>query len=86
MLAEKDWQNDPTIEMLVDFNAQPPLGIAGVEATDKGKERHGKIVFGALGVGGVKLKLHRALIGELFQSSSAVFDAEEIYAKAKMLA
>jgi len=86
LLAEKDWQYDPTIELLVDFNAQPPLGIAGVEATDKGKERHGKIVFGALGVGGLKLKLHRALIGELFESSTALFDAEEIYAKAKTLA
>lgn len=83
LLEEKDWQNDPTIELLADVNAQPPLGIGGVEATDKAKERHGKIVIGALGVGGLKLKLHRACIGQLFEASDKVLDAEEIYAQAK---
>ncbi|WP_159727895.1 NADP-dependent methylenetetrahydromethanopterin/methylenetetrahydrofolate dehydrogenase [Methylosinus sp. Ce-a6] len=83
LLEEKDWQNDPTIELIADVNAQPPLGVGGVEATDKAKERHGKIVIGALGVGGLKLKLHRACIGQLFEASDKVFDAEEIYAQAK---
>ncbi|MBU3888371.1 methylenetetrahydrofolate dehydrogenase [Methylosinus sporium] len=83
LLEEKDWQNDPTIELLADVNAQPPLGIGGVEATDKAKERHGKIVIGALGVGGLKLKLHRACISQLFEASDKVLDAEEIYAQAK---
>ncbi|MBY6240940.1 NADP-dependent methylenetetrahydromethanopterin/methylenetetrahydrofolate dehydrogenase [Methylosinus sp. Sm6] len=83
LLEEKDWQNDPTIELIADVNAQPPLGIGGVEATDKAKERHGKIVIGALGVGGLKLKLHRACIGQLFEASDKALDAEEIYAQAK---
>lgn len=83
LLEEKDWQNDPTIELIADVNAQPPLGVGGVEATDKAKERHGKIVIGALGVGGLKLKLHRACIGQLFESADKVLDAEEIYAQAK---
>jgi hypothetical protein len=83
LLEEKDWQNDPTIELIADVNAQPPLGIGGVEATDKAKERHGKIVIGALGVGGLKLKLHRACIGQLFESADKVLDAEDIYAQAK---
>jgi hypothetical protein len=69
--------------MLADVNAQPPLGIEGVEATDRGKERSGKLVFGALGIGGLKLKLHRGCIGQLFESSEQVLDAEEIYALAK---
>jgi hypothetical protein len=43
-------------------------------------------VFGALGIGGLKLKLHRACIGKLFESSEGVFDAEEIYALAKEMA
>ena len=55
--------------MVADVNAQPPLGIEGIEATDKGKERNGKLAFGALGIGGLKLKLHRACIGQLFESS-----------------
>ncbi|MGA9599617.1 MAG: NADP-dependent methylenetetrahydromethanopterin/methylenetetrahydrofolate dehydrogenase [Methylocystis sp.] len=86
LLDEKDWQNDPTIELLADCNAQPPLGLGGVEATDKAKERHGKIVIGALGLGGLKLKLHRECVGRMFEAADKVFDAENIYAQAKELA
>jgi len=86
LLDEKDWKDDPTIELIADCNAQPPLGVAGVEATDKAKERHGKIVIGALGLGGLKLKLHRACVGQLFESADQVLDAENIYAQAKALA
>lgn len=80
------WEHNPTIEMVADVNAQPPLGLEGIEATDKGKQRDGVICFGALGIGGLKLKLHRACIGQLFESSDAVFDAENIYALAKEMA
>jgi methylenetetrahydrofolate/methylenetetrahydromethanopterin dehydrogenase (NADP+) len=86
LFDEKDWQNDPTIELIADCNAQPALGIGGIEAIDKAKERHGKIVIGALGLGGLKLKLHRACVGQLFESSDQVLDAENIYAQAKALA
>jgi methylenetetrahydrofolate/methylenetetrahydromethanopterin dehydrogenase (NADP+) len=86
LLDEKDWQTDPSIELIADCNAQPPLGIGGIEATDKAKERHGKIVIGALGLGGLKLKLHRACIGQLFEASDQLIDAENIYAQAKTIA
>jgi hypothetical protein len=86
LLKTSDWQNSPTIEAVADVNAQPPLGLEGIEATDKGKERHGKLCFGALGIGGLKLKLHRACIGQLFESSDQVLDAEEIYSLAKAMA
>jgi hypothetical protein len=86
LLDEKDWRNDPAIELIADCNAQPPLGIGGVEAIDKATERYGKITIGALGLGGLKLKLHRACIGQLFESSDQVLDAESIYAQAKALA
>jgi hypothetical protein len=86
LLKTSHWENNSTIEAVADVNAQPPLGLEGIEATDKGKERDGVICFGALGIGGLKLKLHRACIGKLFESSEAVFDAEEIYALAKEMA
>jgi hypothetical protein len=86
LLPLSAWKDNSNIEMVADVNAQPPLGIEGIEATDKGKERNGKLCFGALGIGGLKLKLHRACIGKLFESSEAVFDAEEIYALAKEMA
>ncbi len=43
-------------------------------------------MFGALGIGGLKLKLHRGCIKQLFESSDGVLDAEEIYALAKDMA
>jgi len=86
LLPLSAWKDNPNIELLADVNAQPPLGIEGIEATDKGKERHGKLCFGALGIGGLKLKLHRGCIAKMFESSGAVFDAEEIYAMAKAMA
>ncbi|HEX2379835.1 MAG TPA: NADP-dependent methylenetetrahydromethanopterin/methylenetetrahydrofolate dehydrogenase [Methyloceanibacter sp.] len=86
LVKTSHWENNPTIEAVADVNAQPPLGLEGIEATDKGKERDGKICFGALGIGGLKLKLHRACIGQLFENSEQVLDAEHIYALAKKMA
>jgi hypothetical protein len=86
LLKTSHWEHNSTIEAVADVNAQPPLGLEGIEATDKGKKRDGVICFGALGIGGLKLKLHRACIGRLFESSDAVLDAEEIYALAKEMA
>jgi hypothetical protein len=86
LLQKAAWENEASIEMLADVNAQPPLGIEGIEATDKGKERAGKLAFGALGIGGLKLKLHRGCIGQLFESSEQMLDADEIYALAKAMA
>jgi methylenetetrahydrofolate/methylenetetrahydromethanopterin dehydrogenase (NADP+) len=86
LLKASDWQNNPNLELLADVNAQPPLGIEGVEAIDKGKDRSAKRVFGALGIGGLKLKLHRGCIGQLFESSEGLLDAEAIYALAKEMA
>ncbi|MGH6935622.1 MAG: NAD(P)-dependent methylenetetrahydromethanopterin dehydrogenase, partial [Methylocella sp.] len=36
LLDERDWRNEPAIELIADCNAQPPLGIGGIEAIDKG--------------------------------------------------
>jgi hypothetical protein len=75
----------PDLKVVVDLNAVPPLGIEGVEATDKGKERDGLFGYGALGVGGVKMKLHKAAVARLFESNDQVLDAEEVYALAATL-
>ena len=86
LLPESAWKDNPNVELLADVNAQPPLGVEGIQATDKGAEYGDKIAFGALGLGGLKLKLHRACIAKMFESAEAVFDAEEIYALAKEMA
>ena len=86
LVKTSHWEGNPTIEAVADVNAQPPLGLEGIEATDKGKKRDGKLCFGALGIGGLKLKLHRACIGQLFENPEQVLDAEHIYALAKKMA
>jgi methylenetetrahydrofolate/methylenetetrahydromethanopterin dehydrogenase (NADP+) len=86
LLEESHWQNNPSIELMADANATPPLGIAGMEMMDKAANRHGKTTYGAIGFGGLKLQVHRACIGKLFDSDNQVFDAEEIYAIAKSMA
>jgi hypothetical protein len=86
LISERHWKDSPTIELMADANAAPPLGIEGVEMMDKGQGRHGKIVFGAIGFGGLKITLHRACIARLFERNDQVLDAEEIYARAKELA
>lgn len=68
------------VKLLVDLNAVPPSGIEGVQATDKAAEQDGRVAYGALGVGGLKMKIHRAAIERLFQSNDQVLDADEIYA------
>ena len=40
-------------------HARPPLGVAGLQGSD----RNGKFIFGALGIGALKLKLHRTWCG-----------------------
>ena len=66
--------------MVVDLNAVPPLGIGGLEMTDKAKERDGAICYGAIGVGGTKMKIHKAAVARLFESHDQVLDTAAIYA------
>jgi hypothetical protein len=73
------------LRVAIDLNAVPPLGIEGVEATDKGQERDGVVCYGALGVGATKMKVHKAALARLFDSNDQVLDAEEVYALAEAL-
>jgi hypothetical protein len=75
----------PGLKVAIDLNAVPPLGIEGVGAGDKGVERDGAVCYGALGVGGTKMKIHRAAVARLFESNDQVLDAEEVYALAEGL-
>jgi hypothetical protein len=67
------------LRVAIDLNAVPPLGIDGVEVGDKAALRDGVFCYGALGVGGTKMKIHRAAIIKLFESNTQVMDAEEVY-------
>jgi NAD(P)-dependent dehydrogenase (short-subunit alcohol dehydrogenase family) len=86
LLTAEHWQNNKHIEMIADANATPPLGIGGTDMMDKGGLRHGKIIWGAIGFGTLKLALHRACIAQLFVDNKQVLDAENIFALAKKMA
>ena len=83
VLREEVWSGNPAIELLVDYNAAEPLGVEGVEAGDVLVERDGKLVLGALGLGGQKMKTHKACVRRLFERNDLVFDADGVYAVAK---
>jgi methylenetetrahydrofolate/methylenetetrahydromethanopterin dehydrogenase (NADP+) len=83
LLREEVWGASPTIELLVDYNAAEPLGIEGVEAGDDLVDRDGKLVLGALGVGGHKMKTHKACVRQLFERSDLVLNADGVYAVAR---
>ena len=80
------WQDSAELELIADANATPPLGIGGIEANDRGQERNGKIVWGALGFGTLKLAIHRRCIEKLFTRNDQIFDVENIFAMAKKMA
>ncbi len=85
LLGAPHWQENPSLELIADANASPPAGIEGIALGDRGTASHGKILFGALGFGALKLAVHRACIARLFEQNDLVLDAEEIYSIAKTM-
>jgi methylenetetrahydrofolate/methylenetetrahydromethanopterin dehydrogenase (NADP+) len=83
LLRREVWSANPTIELLADYNAAEPLGIEGIEAGDDLVERDGKLVLGALGIGGQKMKTHKACVRRLFERNDLVLDADGVYAVAQ---
>jgi methylenetetrahydrofolate/methylenetetrahydromethanopterin dehydrogenase (NADP+) len=83
VLRKEVWSASPTSELLVDYNAAEPLGVEGIEAGDDLVERGGKLVLGALGVGGHKMKTHKACVRRLFERNDLVLNADGVYAVAQ---
>jgi hypothetical protein len=73
------------IQVAIDLNAVPPLGIEGVEMTDKAVEARGVVRYGAIGVGGTKMQIHTAALKRLFDSNDQVLDTEAIYRIGELL-
>jgi methylenetetrahydrofolate/methylenetetrahydromethanopterin dehydrogenase (NADP+) len=83
VLRRDVWGANPTIELLVDYNAAEPLGIEGIEAGDVLAEREGRLVLGALGLGGKKMKTHKSCVRRLFERNDLVLNADGVYAVAR---
>ena len=87
VLVPRDaWAGRAGLRAIADLNAVPPLGVEGIEANDDGVEREGVTAFGALGVGKLKMKIHKACIARMFEQNDLVLDAETIADVARELA
>jgi hypothetical protein len=71
--------------LAIDLNAVPPSGIEGIEPGDKGTIRDGVVCYGALGVGALKMKIHRRAIASLFEANDRVLDAEGVFELGRQL-
>jgi glutamyl-tRNA reductase len=85
-LAQKaDWANSASLRVAVDLNAVPPLGIEGIDVMHKAEMAGNIACYGAIGVGGLKMKIHKRSLQSLFESNEAFLDAEEILAIGKSI-
>jgi threonine dehydrogenase-like Zn-dependent dehydrogenase len=78
LLPKKVRDGCKTLKVAIDLNGVPPAGIEGLELSDRAKERDGLFCYGALGVGGAKMKIHRAAVAELFTRNDLIMDLDEI--------
>src|SRR6266571_4521125 len=78
LVPKQAWANRPGLEVVADVNAVPPLGVEGVDVTDDGVVKHGVRCFGALAIGNLKMKVHKACIARLFERNDLVLDAEAL--------
>jgi hypothetical protein len=85
LLPEDVWRGVGSIEVLADFNAAEPLGVAGTDAQDDMKDYDGKKVLGALAIGGPKMKVHKTCVRRLFETNEAELDVDGVYEIAKEL-
>jgi hypothetical protein len=74
------WRQHVRAKVAIDLNAVPPAGLALAEPRDVAVNRDGTVCYGAIGVGGLKMKIHKAAVRCLFETHDRLLDAEEIYA------
>lgn len=79
-LTADQWQSVGSLQVAIDVNAVPPVGLEGLDVTARSKQVGDIIAYGAIGVGGTKMKVHKAAIETLFETNSAVLDTAAIAA------
>jgi hypothetical protein len=83
LLPERIWKGHKTLKAIADVNAVPPLGAEGTETAWCGQESEGKKIYGAIGIGWLKMRVHHLAISKLFEAKGVVFDTERIFDLAK---
>jgi hypothetical protein len=85
LLSASRRQAAAQLQAAIDLNAVEPVGLEGIEPSDKGILRDGTVSYGALGIGSAKMKIHKAALGRLFESNDQIIDAEEMLALGQRL-
>lgn len=78
LVAKGSWIGSG-VRVVIDLNGVPPGGLEGVSPADSGVERDGAICHGAIGVGSLKMKLHRKCIASLFETNQLMLDEDSIF-------
>jgi methylenetetrahydrofolate/methylenetetrahydromethanopterin dehydrogenase (NADP+) len=86
-LLDGDWMAGlGDLRVAIDCNAVPPAGLAGIAPSDRGRTAGDAVVYGALGVGGLKMKIHKRCIARLFEANDLVLNLDGIMEVAESLA
>lgn len=78
-LTTDELEGIDTLKVAIDLNAVPPVGLEGIAPEDRGVDHNGVLYYGALAVGGFKMKLHQAALKQLFTRNDFVLTPSEIY-------
>lgn len=79
VLSHDDWKGTESLQVVVDYSATEPVGVEGIDSGADLEEQDGKLVLGALAVGGPKMKLQKACVRRLFEESGLVLDVDGVY-------
>lgn len=79
-MLDQRWKSLPQQQLVIDLNAAPPAGIEGIKPDDDGKFFDQKTCYGAIGIGKLKMKIHKRALQSLFNSNDQILEVEEIFA------
>ncbi len=74
-----------SLRVAIDLNAVPPAGLESIGSGDKAVDRAGRVDYGAIGVGGLKMKVHVAAIASLFEQNDRNLGTREVLEIAQRL-
>lgn len=86
LMPQHLWTQASQLSVAIDLNAVPPVGLEGIDPLDKARSIGSVTCYGAIGVGGLKMKIHKQAIRQLFTTNDLVLDAEEVFDLGKSLA
>ena len=79
LITAEQLKSISTLKLAIDLNAVEPAGVEGINRSDKAQDHDGVLTYGAIGVGGTKMKIHHAAVHRLFEENNRRFDTAAIF-------